>query len=557
MSGSTGSARITQTRQSMTDDSKQAPLSPLDDLAEQAAVLLERYDDISRVIRHLDFTSVLRYHGDGYRDRDDDRFDFEAIIRTFLFQNLTDRNYAEMERYFKRWRYLVTRFGLGRAPTAACLSYTWRNRCNDDLQHLITAFSERLLIMAHQSGVPSRRLAPLTRDEDEDDEAFTDRQIERAIHHGQRYVYNAFDTERADNAIYDDECFFELQTHMGMRNCGTPQGASIYERRNSRDRSPDGDTHLRTIKKLSRGAILNGFDEAAGLMAKAVRRYADFRESVVVAIDITAVPFYSKNREGMPMVSGGAKIGDREYSYGHKYAVLSIVGRDVPLVLAIEPVTESSSWDDNETVSKHEIVQRLLDRASQHVDIHTVLCDRGFDAHKVRQAIDDFGATYLMPRRKFGKEKRAIRQMRRDGKRVAVESTTLHTELGSHEMNFLYVPKTRGNGDGTVVFVTNRDVSPDEAEGYVATYRRRWRIENAFKTFKNEFLAVTNSREYPVRLFYFAFATLLYNIWRVADYLLKVEQAEATGEELNITTPPVISATDFIDRATEFLRSGG
>lgn len=541
----------------MTDDPKQAPLSPFDDLVEQAEVLLERHDNISRVIRRLNLTNVLHYHEDGYRDRDDDRFDFEAVIRTFFFQNLTNRNYAEMKRHFNRWRYLVTRFGLGRVPTAACLSYTWRNRCDDDLQRFITAFSERLLVMAHKSGVPSRRLAPLTREDDEDDEAFTDRQIERAIHYGQRYIYGAFDTDRAENALYDDKCFFELQTHMGMRNCGTPQGEKIYERRNSLDRSPDGDTHLRTIKKLSRGTILDSFDEAAGLMTKAVRQYADFRESVVVAIDITAVPFYSQNREGMPMVSGGAEIGDREHGYGHKYAVLSIVGRDVPLVLAIEPVIESSSWDDNETVSKHEIVQRLLDRASQHVDIHTVLCDRGFDAHEVRQVIEDFGATYLMPRRKFEKEKQAIRKMGRDGERVAVESATLNTELGSHEVDFLYVPKTKGNGDGTVVFVTNRDVSPDEAEGYVATYRRRWRIENAFKTFKNEFLAVTNSREYPVRLFYFAFATLLYNIWRVANYLLKVEQAERTGEELDITAPPVIAATDFIDRATEFLRSGG
>ena len=38
---------------------------------------------------------------------------------------------------------------------------------------------------------------------------------------------------------------------------------------------------------------------------------------------------------------------------------------------------------------------------------------------------------------------------------------------------------------------------------------------------QGSFLAKTSSKDYGVRLFYFVFAVLLYNIWRLTDFLLK------------------------------------
>jgi len=91
--------------------------------------------------------------------------------------------------------------------------------------------------------------------------------------------------------------------------------------------------------------------------------------------------------------------------------------------------------------------------------------------------------------------------MDEDGEEVAVESTSVHVDHGSHAMQFLYVPSTKG--EGTAVFATNLSVGPKEAETFCRRYSRRWQIENEYKSIKNDFLAKTSSKDYRVRLFYF------------------------------------------------------
>jgi hypothetical protein len=126
-----------------------------------------------------------------------------------------------------------------------------------------------------------------------------------------------------------------------------------------------------------------------------------------------------------------------------------------------------------------------------------------------------------------------------DGEEVGVESASIHVETGSHPMCFLYVPATKGKG--TAVFATNLRVGPDEAESFCRRYSRRWQIENEYKSIKSDFLAKTSSKDYQIRLFYFVFAVLLYNIWRLTDLLLK---ASVDGA---IDYAPVLTAGECVE----------
>jgi len=112
-------------------------------------------------------------------------------------------------------------------------------------------------------------------------------------------------------------------------------------------------------------------------------------------------------------------------------------------------------------------------------------------------------------------------------------------------MRFLYVPSS--SGDGTAVFATNRVVKPAEAEILCDRYSQRWQIENEYKSIKNDFLAKTSSRDYRVRLFYFLFAALLYNIWRVTDFLLKA------GVDGEMEYAPEISAGIIVEMVSAAL----
>ena len=96
-------------------------------------------------------------------------------------------------------------------------------------------------------------------------------------------------------------------------------------------------------------------------------------------------------------------------------------------------------------------------------------------------------------------------------------------------------------GDNTAVFATNLKVGPGESETFCRRYSRRWQIENEYKSIKNDFLAKTSSKDYRVRLFYFVFAVLLYNIWRLTDFLLKA----GVGGEMDYA--PVLTAGECVE----------
>ncbi len=79
---------------------------------------------------------------------------------------------------------------------------------------------------------------------------FSDEEIYRTTRLARDHGFGSFDSGRAQNAIYDDTQFFELQTFIGMVGCGTPQGAARFKFRRGKEHGPHGDTHLRAVKQF-------------------------------------------------------------------------------------------------------------------------------------------------------------------------------------------------------------------------------------------------------------------------------------------------------------------
>jgi hypothetical protein len=138
------------------------------------------------------------------------------------------------------------------------------------------------------------------------------------------------------------------------------------------------------------------------------------------------------------------------------------------------------------------VVRRLVARAKIHVPIETVLCDREFDSMRVFQTLQNLDDNSFVPKRITSTERDAIDQMEADGQDVAVETASVNVEWGSHELGFLYVPSS--SGEGTAVFATGLAVGPEEAETFCRRYSRRWQIENMYKS-----LSTISSRRLPRR----------------------------------------------------------
>ncbi|WP_096396404.1 transposase [Halorubrum trapanicum] len=479
---------------------------------------------------------------DGYPAWHPAPLSFRAMVLAFIFMEITGVSYAAFTRRLTRQPEVATLLGFSRVPDESAFSRAWRNRFDDAVHEYVQTAAHFVVKEVHDFDISAPEVRPkaeIVDDTQEDadsaeDESFSQDEIVQTTRLARDHAFDHFESDRAANASYEDTRFFELQTYMGMVSCGTAQGAARFQYRRGAEYGPHGDTHLRAVKQFEPQELVDGFNELTDRLLSVIASEASFRRPVTAAIDITTVPYYGDVEE-MPMVSGTKDGEGRAF----KFATLSIIGRNIPLVLAVEPVCESSAWDENPPNQIHRVVRRLVQRAKEHVPIETVLCDREFDSMRVLQTLSNLNVNYLIPKRITSSERDVIEQMDEDDQEVAVESASVHVEAGSHPMRFLYVPST--SGEGTTVFATNLRVGPDEAETFCRRYSRRWQIENEYKSIKNDFLAKTSSKDYRVRLFYFVFAVLLYNIWRLTDSLLK---AGVNGE---MNYAPVLTAGECVE----------
>lgn len=169
-------------------------------------------------------------------------------------------------------------------------------------------------------------------------------------------------------------------------------------------------------------------------------------------------------------------------------------------------------------------------QAREYVSISRVYADAEFCAADVIHAFEEAGVNYVIPSPKNTRVKREIDQMDRD---IEVKNGyTIHGDVMGEgtqhpaQTNLVLLPSTK-NEDKTVAFITNEDVDDEialdqrETKGLIDRYSRRWGIENSYKTIK-DFLAWTSSKDFSVRIFYFGFAILLYNMWLLVDLLVQV-----------------------------------
>ena len=564
----------------------------VDGLVEQADELCDVHDHITRVIANLDIPRES--FSDQYSHPGQAQFDFKPAVRMFLYQYAREFNDSELTRRLKGTAYVFIRFRLSRPPTQQGVNYIWRRRLSlaDRRQIMATAQAIREVAADHDLISPGE--PPLDPGEI-DDAGVTDDQIMRAIRIARDRGLSAFDTDRAANVRYPDEVFFERQAYLNLADVGTTTPRRRFDRLSDWTKTPHGDTHLRTMKKVGaadeqttlddftdgdrppdwdrlREAILEPFHEGVEYLLDEIIDRDGVRQPVIAALDVTEWEFYPspyKDDEDIEwddepiIVDGKEKYPKEEFpemvsgdsdGRSYKFATLTIVGKDTPIVLAIEPVKEASAWegDAGESTSKTAFVGRLLEQAEQHVDIHKVFADREFDAHGVRDELDRHGVTYLIPKKKYAADWDRIEQIdEHSAADVAVErEVPLWVDGRKHKTSIIYVPSTEKEGQ-YVVYTTNRDVSPDEAIGFTSQYRQRWEIENEYKIIKKHFLPTTASTDYRIRLLYFVLGVVMYNVWRLTNLLLR----EAVNVDLGDTPP--LRAGEVVELIGFCLAPGG
>jgi len=523
----------------------------------------------------------------------------EPMARVYLYQTIYDLAQSEVADRLEERPALLKELGLETAPSQQSISYAWE-QFSEQTTLTLDATATGIAREAIDHGVIMEARVPIVPDEDDIDEdgdeptatrEYVRERGSKLVELARRHAFGEFDSHRADNTVYEDEQILDLFSSacltQGSAHSEGEAGWFLDE-----NHICDDSTFLRVIKQFAMPAdqevpvslqdhqiedivaftevfreyLMDAFDTATENILQTIRYEDPFDDRhVVAAVDFTHVPYHvwpwiDKDEEipksaYPPMVSG--YVDDGELKHGYTFATITIVGNDVPIILGIEGVKEHSDWEqaDAPADSKADVVARLLSRAQQYVNLDEVLLDRGFYTKEVRAEIDGRGLLYTMPVPKYEPDYRAIKKIKsKDGVDAAVNHDVPVGIDGDvdHTAEYLYVPATSDDAEGNyAVFVTNRDhVAPDEVAHVTNSYSRRWDIENQYKSVQS-YLPKTSSRDYRIRLFNFTFAALLYNLWRLTDFLVKV------GMDREIRSPPVVTARTFVRAVGQSLRAIG
>lgn len=397
--------------------------------AESDSLAAHRADLTEHVLEHFDAGKLpldaiadsdlpLTAADDRYPAWHPDTYPFEAIVKALFAAQLRGYSFARLHRALVSQPDRAARLGFDpdRIPHRSVLSRAWRFRLTDDLRTLLSESAERIITETHPLALQQAYLADIdTRepaapdqaigsDSDEQQTPITTQQLTDVTAQLRRHVADHFETERADNARYPDTAFYDLQSHMGMTNTAAEQGTTLFADPTTRKvGSPDGDTHLHTIKQFTREKLREHFDEVnqelfEKLAQQEVQGLTD--RSVTVAIDITNWEFYG-DRADAEMVLG-TKSGD-EHEWAYRFATLTVVGENVAFTPAMVPVEKG--------MTRGELVHELVSTAQEYFRVGTVLADSEFSSVGVIHELEELGVEYLIKQPHKIREQRFIRRM--------------------------------------------------------------------------------------------------------------------------------------------------
>ena len=496
-------------------------------LERQAAELMRKDTDLLTVVCGFEFgkTPVVEATDDW-----DAKYSYQPMVRAFYSKALMGFTTVELYDYLadaERARTLgfnPDQFAPDKtAPGRTTLGRAWRDRFSDRLKCFITQSAERILTVAHHMGNPlgMRTLEPTDKSDcsNRSEQRYITEKAKDVTDALCQIVFPAIDLDRPDEGTqYADTAFLDLQSYLGLTGTAANQGSQMFDEETTRDEGgPAGDTHLQYIKQLDAMEIASMVNGAIGEMVWAAERYYSIDRHADVAIDITYVAYYG-DRDEFQMSTGAPP--SKSYSWCYKMATISIVGEEIKFTLGMRPLRGY--------IPRSVLVKQLIDIASNHVSLGTVFADAEFDGIGVIDALEEERLSYLIRKSSDDRVDRFVADMDHD---VAVkqshemEKTTVGDSV-TVTPTLVGVPSTKKE-DETVTFVTNHQVSDGTKAARGRTrrimrrYARRWGIENSYKSMK-DFLAWTTSRNTAIRVFYFGFAVILYDMWLVVDLLVQI-----------------------------------
>lgn len=281
---------------------------------------------------------------------------------------------------------------------------------------------------------------------------------------------------------------------------------------------PTADDVFYHLSKMSSDMIVEKMNNA---LAKSIRLYKSrnlFPSKVHCAIDVHDIPYYGDKKKA-PVRGTKKKAGT---NYAHSFITLDIVENGRRFTAALLPYLP---LDD-----KVELVERLIRIAKKEISINVLLMDRDFPSVEMLQMLERLKVKYIMAMQRTKGVKKLLRWKRRFP--FFTEYEMLRGDGNTAKTTLFVVERKEKSKEVKHCYITNIKIeSANDALRFAELYRSRWGIETSYRV-KKEFRAKTTSRKYVVRLLFFSYSVLLYNIWVLCNFL-GVEGITFLGPEIS------------------------
>lgn len=311
--------------------------------------------------------------------------------------------------------------------------------------------------------------------------------------------------ENSENCKYSKNDHLNLLLYMAQKQDFAENGSNTLDHKGKL--VPDADTLLYYLKQYDnieelQNMYINIFERVWELAQK--QNLFPPRRKYDIAIDFTDWFFYGDKQA--PMVVG--KKPERGTDRCYRFATVTIVEADRRFTLLALPV--------GGLTQKKDILEELLKYTKQRIQIRKVYMDKGFFTGDCIQQLNRLNVKFLIPCTSNSRIKKLIETM-------PAPSVITGYEMTGASFNVVIVKDDKENSDKTLAFASNENWNEDDMklpQRICGQYRKRWGIETSYRVKKYSFRPKTTSKNYFIRLFYFLFSTLLYNLWILLDILL-------------------------------------
>jgi len=300
-----------------------------------------------------------------------------------------------------------------------------------------------------------------------------------------RYLPELLCFEVKPNSIYPKMDYISLLVKASILN-GYAEGTSNVSRKLLR-KVPTGETALSCLKAIDRyelqSAVSIVFEDQVGELKKR----GLLRRPVPIAFDWHDQLFYGE--KGSEMVNGVRSKNGSSYAYQYLTASILVDGRRLTIVLTpIKSRAHMLAYIDD-------ALNRIRNMG---VKVRHLLFDAGFTSLALPLYLQNHGYAYAL---RFSSNSATNRMGLKDGEEA----------LYPCDDPFRIVRADDLKAGKSYLFATNMTCRPKTV---LRRYKKRWGIETSYRE-HNAFLAKTTSKDYTVRLLYYAVAVCIYNAWCV------------------------------------------